>query len=108
MASSPEDRADPTPVPSRKVCYLSRTKGWSDPEHPRRPVSEINLLAIHLGSRVWTLETAWAAVFGTSLIPPEVARAYRNATAHVAVSEGEVRILRDVAERLRIELRVIE
>ena len=59
--------------PPRKVCYLSRTKGWTDPERPRRPVSEVNLLAIYLGNPVWTLETAWAAVFGT-FIPRPAAR----------------------------------
>lgn len=93
--------------PPRKVCYLSRTKGWTDPERPRRPVSEVNLLAIYLGNPVWTLETAWAAVFGT-FIPRPAARAYRAATARVRLTEAEVRVLQEVAERLHVELRVVD
>ncbi len=107
MATPSPDRSGPISEPPRKVCYLSRKRGWTDPTRPRRPVSEVNLLAIYLGSRVWTLETAWAAVFGT-LIPPSIARAYRTATARVPVSESEVRILREVADHLRVELRVID
>ncbi|MGI0054564.1 MAG: hypothetical protein ACREBZ_02440 [Thermoplasmata archaeon] len=78
-----------------------------DPQHPRRAVAEVNLLAVYLGNPVWTLETAWAAVFG-NLIPPAVARAYRTATARVPVSESEVHILRDVADRLSVELKVVD
>jgi hypothetical protein len=87
------------------VCHLSRRRGWIDPASPRRPTSEVNLLAVYLGSPVWTLGTAWESVF-RSLIPPSVERAYRNATAHVPLSEAEVAILREVAQRLGVRLEV--
>lgn len=106
MATPVPDRPSPASAPARKVCYLSRRKGWIDPTQPRRPVSEVNLLAVYLGSPVWTLETAWAAIFG-SYMPREIAHAYRTATARVPVSESEVRILQEVADRLSVELRVL-
>ncbi|MCW6167206.1 MAG: hypothetical protein LVQ64_02010 [Thermoplasmatales archaeon] len=46
-------------------------------------------------------------MFG-NLIPPTVARAYRTATARVPVSESEIRILRELADRLDVELRVVD
>ena len=107
MTASRPDQSNTAPEPPHKVCYLSRRRGWTDPGRPRRPVSEVNLLAVYLGSPVWTLETAWAAVFDT-FIPPPVARAYRTATARVSVSEDEVRLLQEVADRLHVELRVID
>ena len=107
MAAPHPDPPNAGLKPQRKVCYLSRSKGWTDPEHPRRPVSEVNLLAIYLGNPVWTLETAWAAVFGT-FIPRPAARAYRAATARVRLSEDEVRVLQEVAERLQVDLRVVD
>ena len=107
MTSAPSVPSGPPATPPHKVCYLSRRKGWTDPARPHRPVSEVNLLAVYLESRVWTLEPAWAAVFG-NLIPPTVARAYRTATARVPVSESEIRVLRELADRLDVELRVVD
>lgn len=98
----------PTPTAATnvaKVCYLSRRRGWIDPERPRRPVAEVNLLAVYLGSPVWTLGTAWESVFHT-LIPPAVENAYRAATARVRLSEPEVELLRQVAERLGVRLEI--
>jgi len=91
------------PVP--KVCYLSRRRGWIDPEHPHRPVAEVNLLAVYLGSPVWTLGTAWEAIF-RSLMPPTIEAAYRAATARSRLSESEVQLLQSVAERLQVRLEV--
>jgi len=88
-----------------KVCYLSRRRGWIDPEHPHRPVSEVNLLAVYLGSPVWTLGTAWEAIF-RSLMPPAIEAAYRAATARSRLSESEVELLKRVAERLEVRLEV--
>lgn len=107
MVAAPPEVPRRAASPSRKVCYLSRRKGWTDPEQPRRPVSEVNLLAVYLGSPVWTLDTAWAAVFGT-LIPLPVARAYRTATARSSLSDREVDVLREVADHLNVELRVLD
>ena len=106
--SGPLRASDSSAPPSgRKVCYLSRRRGWLDPTKAARPSADVNLLAVYLGAPVRTLETAWAAVFG-ALIPPSVARAYRAATARSRLSEGEVRSLAEVAERLHVELRVID
>jgi hypothetical protein len=107
MTTSPADRLSPTAEGSRKVCYLSRKKGWTDPAHPRRPVSEVNLLAVYLGAPVWTLRTAWLKVFN-SLPPGSVEQAYLTATARARLSDGEVRILRELAEHLHVELRVTD
>jgi hypothetical protein len=95
------------PEPSRPVCYLSRRRGWTDPERPKRPTSEVNLLAIALRSRVWTLDTAWASIFNTP-VPREIAHAYRRAMSRATMSDAQVDLLRAVADRLRIELRVID
>jgi hypothetical protein len=92
---------------SRRTCYLSRRRGWIDPENERRPASEVNLLAIALGSRVWTLDTAWASIFNQP-VPRSVAHAYRKAMARTGLSEREIDLLREVAERLRIELVVTD
>ncbi len=100
---SPATAPPPAPAPRRKVCYLSRARGWIDPERPKRPTSEVNLLAVALGSPVWTLGTAWESIF-RSLIPPLIEDAYRKATAHVRLTEEEVDRLRTVAERLQVEL----
>ena len=106
--ATPSPSGPESPAPSApKVCYLSRKKGWTDPDRPRRAVSEVNLLAVYLGSPVWTLETAWAAVFG-SLIPLSVARAYRTASSRSRLTDDEVRVLREVADRLRVELRILD
>jgi len=98
----------PSPRASdRKICYLSRRKGWTDPTRPKSPVSEVNLLAIFLGAPVWTLNTAWMAVFREN-VPPSVASAYRTATARVRISEPEIRILQQVADRLGVELKITD
>ena len=93
------------PPPTRRACYLSRSRGWIDPARPRRATSEVNLLAVALGSPVWTLGTAWETVF-RSLIPPRIEEAYRKAMVRARLTEEEVEQLRAVAERLGIELRV--
>jgi hypothetical protein len=93
--------------PAPRVCHLSRRRGWIDPEHPRRAISEVNLLAVYLGSPVWTLGTAWESIFG-SLIPPRVERAYRNATARNPLTEQDVVLLREVADRLGVRLEVYD
>ena len=89
----------------RAVCYLSRRRGWIDPERSHRPTSEVNLLAVALGAPVWTLGTAWESIFH-HLIPPTVEQAYRKAMVRSPLSEEEVQRLREVAERLRIRLEV--
>jgi hypothetical protein len=99
--------ASPEGAPVARVCHLSRRHGWIDPERPRRPSSEVNLLAVYLGSPVWTLGTAWESIF-RSLIPPSVERAYRNATARLPLTEAEVRLLREVADHLRVRLEVLD
>ena len=96
----------PEPSPSRgRVCHISRSTGWIDPNRPRRPISEVNLLAVALGSPVWTLGTAWESVFH-SLIPRDVEKAYRKASAGLPLRDEEVARLRAVAERLQVELDV--
>ena len=91
----------------RRVCYLSRSRGWIDPENPGRPTSEVNLLAVALGSPVWTMGTAWESIFHR-LIPLPIARAFRSAMVRSRLTEEEVRALRDAADRLRVELVVQE
>ena len=91
----------------RPVCYLSRRRGWIDPNEPKRPTSEVNLLAVALRSRVWTLDTAWASIFNTP-VPREIAHAYRRAMSRATVTEEQVALLRHVAERLRVELRIVD
>ncbi|HTT14665.1 MAG TPA: hypothetical protein VMG81_02650 [Thermoplasmata archaeon] len=90
-----------------RVCYLSRKRGWIDPGDPRRPTSEVNVLAVALRSRVWTLDTAWASVFNTP-VPRHVASAYRRAMSRASLTDEQVTILREVADRLRVELRVVD
>ena len=94
-----------SPVPTTRVCHLSRRGGWIDPDQPGRAVAEVNLLAVYLGSPVWTLGTAWESVFH-GLIPPSVERAYRKATARLALSDDELQVLRSVADRLAVRLEV--
>ncbi len=104
-------RAQPGLPPSRnavpRTCYLSRHRGWTDPEDPSRPTSEVNLLAVALDSRVWSLNTAWMSIFGT-LIPKPVAEAFRKGMARVPISEVEVQMLQDVAQRLKVRLVVTD
>lgn len=90
-----------------RSCYLSRRRGWIDPEHPERPTSEVNLLAVALDSRVWSLGTAWMSLFGT-LIPKPVAEAFRKGMARVPISDAEVGLLEDVAVRLHVRLVVTD
>ncbi len=107
---SPDDRAPPPPAPSgapARVCYLSRRRGWLDPGNPRRPTSEVNLLAVALGSPVWTMGTAWETLF-RELIPLPVARAFRSAMVRARLSEDDVRVLQGAAERLGIALKVVD
>ena len=90
-----------------RVCYLSRRRGWLDPGNPHRPTSEVNLLAIALGSSVWTMGTAWETLFH-ELIPLPVARAFRSAMVRARLSEDDVRALQGAAERLGIVLQVVD
>ena len=92
----------PSTAPPR-VCYLSRARGWIDPDRPRRPTSEVNLLAVALGSPVWTMGTAWESIFHRPM-PIPIARAFRSAMVRSRLTEDEVRVLRDAADQLRIEL----
>ncbi len=92
--------------PSR-VCYLSRSRGWIDPENPHRPTSEVNVLAVALGTRVWTLGTAWESLFHR-LIPVPIARAYRMAMVRARLTDPEVRLLKEVAEELHVRLEVVD
>ncbi len=108
MSSVPARRVpEPEPRRDRPVCYLSRSRGWVDPGDPHRPASEVNLLAVALGSKVWTTGTAWESVFRRP-IPLEVARAYGAAMARSPVSDRGVELLVRVARALRVELRVID
>jgi hypothetical protein len=94
----------PVPAPPvRRVCFLSRSRGWIDPDHPGRPTSEVNLLAVATGAPVWSLGTAWKSIF-RQLMPSGIENAYRKAMVRARLSEEEVRQLRDVAEHLRIDL----
>ena len=86
-------------TPPRRVCYLSRTRGWIDPENPRRPTSEVNLLAVALGSPVWTMGTAWESIFHR-LIPLPIARAFRSAMVRSRLTEEEILGLRDAGDRV--------
>jgi hypothetical protein len=89
----------------RRVCFLSRSRGWIDPDHPSRPTSEVNLLAVATGAPVWSLGTAWKSIF-RQLMPPSIEDAYRKAMVRARLSEAEVQRLRTVAEHLRIDLDV--
>jgi hypothetical protein len=94
----------PTPgARTRRVCFLSRSRGWIDPDDPHRPTSEVNLLAIATGAPVWSLGTAWKSIFHR-LMPSSVEDAYRKAMVRARLSEAEVERLRTVAEHLRIDL----
>jgi hypothetical protein len=100
----------PAPPPlvtprSRRVCFLSRSRGWIDPDHPGRPTSEVNLLAVATGAPVWSLGTAWKSIFH-ELMPNGIEAAYSKAMVRARLSEDDVRRLRDVAEHLRIDLEV--
>lgn len=101
-SDDPETRRSNAPRP---VCYLSRSRGWIDPENPGRPTSEVNLLAVALGAPVWTMGTAWESIFHR-LIPLPVARAFRTAMVRSRLNEDEVRVLKEAAERLRVTLEV--
>lgn len=103
MDQKVDGSAASAPPPPRRICYLSRSRGWVDPDHPRRPASEVNLLAVALGSPVWTMGTAWESIFHR-LIPLSVARAFRAAMVRSRLTEEEIQVLRDAAERLRVEL----
>jgi len=98
----PATAASPRP---RRICFLSRSRGWIDPNHPHRPTSEVNLLAVATGAPVWSLGTAWKALFH-ELMPTSIEDAFRKAMVRARLSDDEVRRLRTVAERLRVELDV--
>ncbi len=100
----PEDEGK---VDRRRVCYVSRRKGWVDPNEPHRPTSEVNLLAVALGAPVWTLGTAWETLF-RELVPLPVARAFRSAMVRARLTDEDLRALQGAAERLGISLRVLE
>ncbi len=95
------------PAARRMVCYLSRRHGWIDPSRPGRPTYEVNLLAVALQSRVFTLGTAWESIFHAPM-PRSVLAAFRKAMVRVPVSEEDVRLLRGVADQLHVELVVRE
>jgi hypothetical protein len=95
------------PTAGRRVCYLSRRRGWIDPDDERRSTSEVNLLAVALRSRVRTLDTAWAAVFNQP-VPRSVGHAYRKAMVRAALNDEDVGLLRELADRLKIELIVTD
>ena len=90
---------------THRICYLSRREGWIDPDNPRRPTSEVNLLAVALRSRVWTFGTAWESIFH-SAAPRPIAAAFAKAMTRVPVSDREVELLAGVARQLGIELEV--
>ena len=94
-----------TPTSPARICYLSRSRGWIDPDNPRRPTSEVNLLAVALGAPVWTMGTAWESIFHR-LIPLPVARAFRSAMVRSRLNEEEVRVLQEAAEQLHVTLDV--
>jgi hypothetical protein len=85
------------------VCFLSRSRGWIDPERPSRPTSEVNLLAVATGAPVWSLGTAWKALF-RQLMPPTIEDAFRKAMVRARLTDAEIERLRRVADRLGIEL----
>jgi hypothetical protein len=87
----------------RKVCFLSRSRGWIDPDRPNRPTSEVNLLAIATGAPVWSLGTAWKATFHR-LMPATIEDSYRKAMVRARLNDGDVARLSEVAARLGIEL----
>jgi hypothetical protein len=95
----------PAPTRVRRICYLSRSRGWIDPDHPRRPTSEVNLLAVATGAPVWSLGTAWKALF-RQLMPTSIEDAFRKAMVRARLTEDEVQRLRTVAEHLSIDLDV--
>jgi len=103
-----DSRAPPAaPAASAKVCFLSRRRGWIDPTRPGRPTYEVNLLAVYLGSSVWTLGTAWESIF-RRMIPLEIERPYRKAMARTRLTDEEIGRLRGVAESLRVRLEVVD
>lgn len=89
------------------VCYLSRRRGWIDPDDPHRPTSEVNLLAVALHSRVWTLDTAWDSIFHYPA-PRPFTLAFRRAMTRTPLSDAEIALIGDVARKLRIELVVLD
>ena len=90
---------------ARRVCYVSRARGWIDPQDPHRSTSEVNLFAVALGARVWTLDTAWMSVFRTN-VPREFAHAFRRAMTRTPLTDDDVRRLTEVARALKIDLQV--
>jgi hypothetical protein len=106
MAAEPSNAghaSGPSPSAPHRVCHLSRRRGWIDPADPHRPTSDVNLLAIALDSRVWTLDTAWDSIFHYT-VPRPIARAFRKAMTRVTVTDDEVELLASVARRLGVEL----
>lgn len=93
----------PATTPRRRRCYLSRTRGWIDPDDPHRPTYEVNLLAVAIGAPVWTMGTAWESIFH-HLIPLPVADAFRTAMVRARLSDDQVELLRSVADRLDVDL----
>lgn len=61
------------------------------------------MLAVATGAPVWSLGTAWKALF-RQLMPPRIEEAYRKAMVRARLTDEEVDRLRAVADRLRIEL----
>jgi hypothetical protein len=96
-----------TAAGGERVCFLSRRRGWIDPARPERPASEVNLLAVYTGFPVWTLGTAWEAIF-RSLMPRDVESAYRKATARSRLSDEELVVLRRVADALGVRLEIVD
>ena len=103
VASSPSTLPTSATPRRRRVCYLSRSRGWIDPDHPHRSTAEVNLLAVATGAPVWSLGTAWKALF-RELMPRSIEDAFRKAMVRSRLTDEEVARLRNVAEHLRIDL----
>jgi hypothetical protein len=67
----------------------------------------VNLLAVALNSRVWTLDTAWDSLVH-SAAPRPFSLAFRRAMSRVPMSAEDIRVLQDGAQRLGVELRIID
>jgi hypothetical protein len=63
----------------------------------------VNLLAVATGAPVWSLGTAWKALF-RQLMPAGIEDAFRKAMVRARLTDPEVDRLRDVADRLHIQL----
>ncbi len=67
----------------------------------------MNLLAVALNSRVWTLDTAWDAIFRYPA-PRPFTLAFRKAMTRTPLSDPEIARIQEVARMLRIDLVVQE